>query len=82
MRYLLIGAALLLSSEVAVAQDYSSSQYCSPWCLQFRSGGQDCSYNNFEQCRVSSSGVGGICVQNPFLSQCTRPQSRQRRPRR
>jgi hypothetical protein len=82
MRYLLIGVALLISGEVASAQDYSTSQYCSPWCLQFRSGGQDCSYNTFEQCRVSRSGVGGICVQNPFLSQCTRQPARRRKPSR
>jgi hypothetical protein len=81
MRYILIGVALLISGEVALAQDYSSSQYCTPWCLQFRSGSQDCSYNTFEQCRVSSTGVGGFCVQNPFLSQCTRQPAR-KRPRR
>ena len=78
MRYLLIGVALLISGEVASAQDYSSSQYCSPWCLERRNGGQDCSYHSFEQCRVSQSGLGGSCVRNPFLSQCTRKPPRQR----
>jgi Protein of unknown function (DUF3551) len=80
MRYVLIGIALMMmSDEAAFAQDYSTSQYCSPWCLQFRSGSQDCSYNNFEQCRASQSGVGGVCVRNPFLYQCTRKPGR--RPR-
>jgi hypothetical protein len=78
MRYVLIGVALLISGETASAQDYTSSGYCTPWCLTFRSGGQDCSYNTFEQCRVSSQGVGGVCMQNPFLSQCTRRPVRQR----
>jgi Protein of unknown function (DUF3551) len=78
MRNFLIGVALIISSEAALAQDYTTSQYCSPWCLQFRSGGQDCSYNTFEQCRVSSSGVGGYCVRNPWLSQCTRNRPRPR----
>jgi hypothetical protein len=76
MRYLLVGLALLMTGETASAQDYSSSQYCTPWCLTFRSGGQDCSYNTFEQCRRSSEGVGGYCDRNPFLSQCTRGQDR------
>ena len=44
-----------------------------------RSGGLDCSYNNFEQCRASQFGLGGSCVRNPFLSQCTRPVARRRR---
>ena len=80
MRYVVIGIALIMSVEAASAQDYSTSQYCSPWCLDFRSGAQDCSYRTFEQCRVSSLGVGGICVQNPWLSQCTRRPAR-RQPR-
>jgi len=80
MRYILIGAAaLLVSADVATAQDYSSSGYCSPWCLSRRNA-QDCSYHTFEQCRVSGLGVGGSCVQNPFLSMCTRPK--RDRPRR
>ena len=80
MRYVLIGLALMISGEVASAQDYTTSQYCSPWCLQGRRGGQDCSYNTFEQCRVSQSGVGGSCVRNPVLSQCARKPPR-RQPR-
>lgn len=81
MRHVLIGIALMIPTGAASAQeDRSTSQFCSPWCLQFRSGAQDCSYHSFEQCRVSSSGVGGVCVQNPVLSQCTRkPVRRQQR---
>ena len=82
MRYLLVGFALLIAGGTAVAQDYTSSGYCTPWCLTFRGGGQDCSYYTFEQCRRSSEGVGGYCERNPFLSQCTRGQTPQRRPRR
>ena len=82
MRHVIIGIALMISGGAASAQDYSTSQYCSPWCLQFRSGTQDCSYNTFEQCRVSSVGVGGFCVQNPYLSQCTRKPVRRQQPRR
>jgi hypothetical protein len=81
MRYLLFGIVLLVTGEAASAQDYSSSQYCTPWCLTFRSGGQDCSYNTFEQCRRSSEGVGGLCERNPFLYQCSRRQPVRKRPR-
>ena len=67
MRYLLVGLALLMTGEVASAQDYSSSGYCTPWCLTFRSGGQDCSYYTFEQCRRSSEGVGGLLRPQSFF---------------
>jgi hypothetical protein len=82
MRYLLVGLGLLMTGGVAAAQDYSSSGYCTPWCLTFPSGGQDCSYNTFEQCRISSQGVGGSCQTNPFLSQCTRPRQSARQRQR
>ena len=86
MRYLLVGFALLATGGVAEAQNYSGFGYCSPWCLAFSSGGQDCSYLTFEQCRISSEGVGGSCEHNPLLSLCTRPrqptQQQQRRPTR
>jgi hypothetical protein len=82
MRQALIGIALLLSGGTAMAQDYTTSQYCSPWCSEGRkSGGLDCAYSNFEQCQATESALGGRCIQNPFLSQCTRPAPRQRRNR-
>ena len=49
MRKIIIGLTILLSGEVASAQDYSTSQYCSSWCLEFRSSSQDCSYNTIQQ---------------------------------
>jgi hypothetical protein len=34
------------------------------WCALYQGGNQDCSFSTFEQCRQSSSGLGGTCVQN------------------
>jgi len=28
-------------------------------------GGEDCSYNTWEQCRATISGLGGFCMRNP-----------------
>jgi uncharacterized protein DUF3551 len=72
MRHALIGFVLLLAGA-AYAQDYTSSQYCDPVCLEGRRGALDCSYRNLGQCLAARSGVGGSCIQNPFLYQCTRP---------
>jgi hypothetical protein len=73
MRHALIGLALLALGGAAHAQDYSSSEYCDPICLQHSlSSPPDCSYHTYAQCEASRSGTGGMCVTNPFLSMCSR----------
>ena len=73
MRHALIGLALLALGGAAHAQDYSSSEYCDPICLQHSlSSPPDCSYHTWAQCEASRRGTGGSCVTNPFLSQCSR----------
>jgi hypothetical protein len=71
MRLVMIGLALSLIGGAVHAQYHTSSQYCDPLCLE-RHLGYDCSYHNYAQCWASSSGVGGICVDYPFLSMCAR----------
>ncbi len=74
MRLVLMGIAVLMLGGVAFAQSYTSSEYCDPWCMEGRGGmGLDCSYHNFQQCLVSTRGLGTHCIENPFLSQCRRP---------
>jgi Protein of unknown function (DUF3551) len=73
MRPVLIGVFILILGGMALAQDYTSSQYCDPWCVRARGGGGfDCSYHTFQQCLASASGTGH-CYENPFLYQCRRP---------
>jgi hypothetical protein len=88
MRHALIGFALLLLGGAVHAQDYSTSGYCDPWCLQASLGSPpDCSYRSFAQCDISRRGAGGTCVTNPFLSLCSRgaaaqqPVQKRKRPR-
>jgi hypothetical protein len=77
MRRALIALAVLGSGGLASAQDYTTSQYCDPWCTEgVRSGALDCSYYSFEQCLWARSGTGANCVQNPFLYLCQRPSGR------
>ncbi len=69
----LTGVAALMMGGVAFAQNYTSSEYCDPWCTQGWGGMLDCSYHNFQQCLVSTRGMGTHCTENPFLSLCRRP---------
>jgi hypothetical protein len=75
-------AMLLLPGAAAWAQDFSSSGYCDPICLQLRDGTRDCSFHNYAQCEATRSGIGGICVQNPLVVYCTRKPPSQSRYRR
>lgn len=73
MRNAVIGSALLALGGAAYAQDYSSGEYCNPVCLQHGfASAPECSYHNYAQCEATRSGLGGICVDNPFLSMCSR----------
>ena len=41
-----------------------------PWCAMYGGGNYGagttvCSFNTFEQCRATVSGMGGMCQQNP-----------------
>src|SRR6266849_3450710 len=38
------------------------------WCANFGTGhsGTNCSFNSFEQCRATVSGIYGFCQPNPF----------------
>jgi Protein of unknown function (DUF3551) len=81
MRRILIGLVLITLGGVAFAQDYTSSDYCDPWCQGGR-GPLDCSYHSFQQCLVSTRGLGTHCYENPFLYLCRRPAAPDRPPHR
>jgi len=76
MRHVLTGIVLLMLGGAAFAQNYTSYQYCDPWCVQGRALGLDCGYRTFQQCLVTTRGMGGHCEENPFLSLCRKPVAR------
>ena len=84
MRLVSIAVLALIWGGTATAQDFSSAWYCDPWCEMGHPGGLECAYHTFDQCLVSTYGVGGHCYENPFLSMCTRPglAAKPLRPRR
>jgi len=59
----IISAALLGDIEAASAQ----SAYSYPWCsVRGISGGMSCYFSSWEQCRATTSGVGGNCIMSPY----------------
>ena len=75
MRLAFVAFAILFAAGVH-AQDYSSSEYCDPWCSH--SYARDCAYHSFEQCLAAANGTTLTCYPNPFLGQCSRPGARDR----
>jgi Protein of unknown function (DUF3551) len=73
MRHILIGAFIAMLGGMALAQDFTSSQYCDPWCVRDVDDGSglDCSYRTFQQCLAAASATSH-CYENPFLYQCRR----------
>jgi hypothetical protein len=60
--FLITFIALSLSTTAASAGAYGS------WCANYGTGhsGTDCSFNSFEQCRATLSGLSGFCAPNPY----------------
>ena len=42
-----------------------------PWCARYSTSGGECSFNTFEQCEQTLSGIGGSCTQNPGYTAST-----------
>jgi Protein of unknown function (DUF3551) len=67
-----IGLVILIATLVGNAPSghaYSDSFFNKRYCTMGgggRSGMADCSYNTWEQCRASASGLGRYCTENPF----------------
>ena len=40
----------------------------SRWCAVERTGGTNCGFTTFEQCRATISGIGGFCQPNQFYT--------------
>jgi Protein of unknown function (DUF3551) len=72
MRATLIGLVSLLAAWGANApsghaQDsFFNKRYCTMGGSDMSSGMADCSYNTWEQCRASASGLSRYCSENPF----------------
>jgi hypothetical protein len=62
----LLGFGIVAQMHPAAAQ----SAYTYPWCALRgdRSGAQSCYYTSQAQCRAALRGIGGSCIQNPYVT--------------
>ena len=58
-------------------ESFFSKRYCTFGGGRESSGASDCSYNTWEQCRASASGLGRYCGENPDYVEPKRGDDRQ-----
>jgi hypothetical protein len=70
---LLITAALL--GEIRAVSAQSPTTY--PWCAQYysREAPVSCYFKSLEQCKITLSGIGGRCFENPYLHRGVPPSA-------
>ncbi|MFB9267923.1 DUF3551 domain-containing protein [Bradyrhizobium erythrophlei] len=85
MRILVLALLALgtVASAPAAAQTFDTT---SPFCKHnYRWGGEDvdCGYTSLAQCQAAASGLGAICVNNPYYAgaYADRPRGPARRTR-
>jgi Protein of unknown function (DUF3551) len=70
MRLAMIGlAAAIIGLAAGVSSSdaqFFSRRYCTQGGSSQSSGEPDCSYNTWEQCMASASGLARYCTENPF----------------
>ena len=59
-------AALTVNTAYAQSDSFFQKRFCTIGGGNRSSGMADCSYNTWEQCRASASGLGRYCTENPY----------------
>jgi len=71
MRFAMIGIGLAAMAFAAGVQPgnaaWGNSRYCTAGGGGGSSGEMICSYNTWEQCMASASGLGRYCTENPAI---------------
>ncbi len=81
MRTILLAAVVIGGASVMTTE--ANAQYY-PWCATYsmKGGSESCSFVSFGQCRLSVSGIGGFCYQNPWSFAAAGPRVHERPYRR
>jgi len=59
-------SVLALAALVAgLSATPASAAISYPWCTRYANTAGECSFNTFEQCLETLSGIGGVCTANP-----------------
>jgi hypothetical protein len=69
-----IGTLSAIDIAPAEAHDYGyQHDFGYAVCMRTRYDTDDCSYNNFQQCQLTASGLGTTCFANPALAYYAEP---------
>lgn len=64
MRFIVAGAGILFMT-VALAPGASLAETSYPWCAVYTDGYNNCSFESYEQCKLTATpGSGSSCQQN------------------
>jgi tetratricopeptide (TPR) repeat protein len=74
-----IPALCSLIFAAVFALDARTTAHAAAWCADYRSGGNNCGFYSYEQCRAAVSGDGGSCRKNLFESGDEKPAARKER---
>jgi len=67
MRILALTVLALVAASAAPGP--AAAAFNLPWCAQYfdRSDIRSCAFYTYQQCRATISGIGGFCIQNPWV---------------
>jgi len=66
MRTIFFTTAMLVASlSLDVTTPAATAANVYPWCARYASTGGECSFDTFQQCLNTISGIGGGCTANP-----------------
>lgn len=80
MRIVLASLALLVAVFACQPAEAASCAWCAIYSGRDLGGSKSCSFNTFEQCRATVSGIGGFCQPN-YYAQAQQPRRKARRMR-
>src|SRR5262249_13236490 len=72
--FMLFFTAAVLLGETQASRAQNAYSY--PWCSlggTKDSNALSCYYTSWEQCRITMSGIGGLCVQSPYYRGSSAP---------
>ena len=78
MRILALAVLALVAASLAPRP--AAAAFNLPWCAQYydRSGIRSCAFYTYQQCMATLSGIGGFCIQNPWVPPATVPYAPRR----
>jgi hypothetical protein len=73
---ILVAVALLSGTQASHAQGAGSYPWCAKDMFRDSSGSWSCYYRSRQECRNTQSGLGGLCIENPYYHPQPTPQAK------